>query len=64
MYDLKIVNNEVNIFTKNGYLLIFNYSNGNFEYIKQISKKGISSDIVFFDSNMILMDNSNKLLKF
>ena len=59
-----MVDNEINLFSSNGYLLSFNHSNGNLEYIKKISKKGISSAAVFVKENMLLIDNKNKLLKF
>jgi len=61
---MKIVNNEIYFFTENGYLLSFAYKNGNLNYIKKISKNGISSEIVFLKNNMFLIDNNNKLLKF
>ena len=63
-YDFKIVNNSINLYSNNGYLLSFNYENGNFQYIKKISKNGINSEIVFLRHNMFLFDNHNKLLKF
>ena len=63
-YDLKMVNNEVNLFSKNGYLLTFNYKNGNRKYIKKISKNGISSKVFFLNNYMYLIDGDNKLLKF
>ena len=63
-YDFKIVNNEVNLYSKNGYLLSFNYKNGNNNYIKKISKNGISSKIFFLKKNMLLLDNNSRLLKF
>jgi len=63
-HDLKIANNELNLFSKNGYLLSFNYANGDLEYIKKISKNGISSEAVFVKDNMYLLDNNNRLLKF
>ena len=62
--DFKIVNNELNLFSKNGYLLSLNYNDGNLKYIKKISKKGINSEVVFLNNNMFLIDNKNKLLKF
>ena len=62
--DMKIVNNEIYFFTENGYLLSFDYKNGNLNYIKKISKHGISSEIVFLKNNMFLIDKNNKLLKF
>ncbi|MDB9760370.1 PQQ-like beta-propeller repeat protein [Pelagibacteraceae bacterium] len=63
-YDLKIVNNELNIFSTNGYLLSFNYKNGKIEYLKKISKSGISSEIILLEDSMYLIDSNNKLLKF
>ena len=62
--DLKIAGNKLNLFSKNGYLLSFNFKNGNRDYIKKISKKGISSNIFFLQKSMFLIDNNNKLLKF
>jgi outer membrane protein assembly factor BamB len=63
-YDLKIVNNKLNLFSNKGYLLIFNYNSGNLELIKKISKNGIKSKIIFLKENMYLIDKTNKLLKF
>ena len=63
-YDFKIVNKEINLFSKNGYLLSFNFSTGNLVYLNRISKSGISSKIVFLNDNMLLIDNDNKLLKY
>ncbi|MDA7606517.1 PQQ-binding-like beta-propeller repeat protein [Pelagibacteraceae bacterium] len=63
-YDFKLANNEIIIFTKNGYLLSFNYKNGNLDYSQKISKKGINSKVFFSKEHMFLIDNNNKLLKF
>ena len=62
--DFKIVNNKINIYSKNGYLLSFNPTNVNLNYQGRISKNGISSKIIFLDNNMLFVDNHNKLLKF
>ena len=62
--DFKIVNSEINIYFKNGYLLSLNPSNGKFNLLSRISKKGITSEIVFLDDNMFFFDRNNKLLKF
>jgi outer membrane protein assembly factor BamB len=62
--DFKIVNNEINIYSKNGYLLSFNLNDGNLNYFSRISKNGINSEIIFLDSNMLFVDSDNKLLKF
>ena len=62
--DFKIVNSEINIYSKNGYLLSFNFSNGNLVYQKRINKNGIQSKIIFLNDNMFFVDNDNKLLKF
>ena len=58
------MNNEINIYYKNGNLLSFNYGDGNLNQMSRISKKGISSEIVFLDDNMLFIDKNNKLLKF
>jgi len=63
-YDFKIVNKELNLFSKDGYLLSFDHSNGNLNYLEKISKNGISSEIIFVKDNMFLFDNDNKLLKY
>jgi len=62
--DFKIVNSEINIFSKNGHLLSFNPNNGILNYLSKISKNGISSKIFFLRNNMFFVDSSNKLLKF
>jgi len=62
--DFKIVNSEINIFSKNGHLLSFNPNNGILNYFSKISKNGISSKIFFLRNNMFFVDSSNKLLKF
>ena len=62
--DFKIVNSEINIFSKNGHLLSFNPNNGILNYFSKISKNGISSKIFFLKNNMFFVDSSNKLLKF
>ena len=62
--DFKIVNSEINIYSKNGYLLSFNLKNGNLNYLNRISKNGISSEIVFLNNNMLFFDSDNRLLKF
>jgi outer membrane protein assembly factor BamB len=62
--DFKIVNNKINIYSKNGYLLMFNRNNGNLTSSSRISKNGITSIIVFLEDNMLFIDKKNKLLKF
>jgi len=62
--DLKIVNNEINIYSKNGYLLAFNPNNGNLTSSSRVSKNGITSEVIFLDDNMIFIDKKNKLFKF
>ena len=62
--DFKMVNNKINLYSKNGYLLSFNFTNGNLENINKISKNGISSEIFFYKKNMYLVDDNSRLLKF
>ena len=63
-FDLIMINNEINIFSRNGYFLSFNYKNGNILNVKKISKKGINSEIVLLKNNIFLIDRNNRLLKF
>ena len=60
--DFKIVNNKINLYSENGYLLSFNYANGNLNFLNRISKKGINSEVIFLNNNMILLDKKNRLL--
>ena len=62
--DLKIVNSKINVYSKNGYLVTFESSNGKLNSFKRISKSGIKSEIVFLDNHMLFIDKDNKLLKF
>ena len=62
--DFKIVNGEINVYSKKGYLLIFNPKNGNLKSSNRLSKNGISSEIFFLDDKMLFVDTKNKLLKF
>ena len=62
--DFKIVNSQINIFSKSGYLLYFNSSNGKLDDQKRISKNGVNSEIFFINDNMLFISNKNKLLKF
>lgn len=62
--DLKIVNGEINVYSKNGYLLIFNPKNGNLKSSSRLSKNGINSEIFFLDDRMLFVDTNNKLFKY
>jgi len=64
LQDFKMINNELNIFSKNGYVLSFDHNNGYFKFVDKISNKGISSEVFFLKDSMFLIDNKNKLLKF
>ena len=62
--DFKLVNNEINIYSTNGYLLSFKATNGNLNYSGRLNKKGILSEIFFLNDYMLFVDNRNRLLKF
>jgi outer membrane protein assembly factor BamB len=62
--DFKIVNGELNIYSKSGYILSFDRSDGNLNFFSRINKKGINSEIFFLDDNMFFVDSKDKLLKF
>jgi len=62
--ELRIANSKLNLFSESGYLLNLNHNGGKVEYVKQISKNGINSEIIFINNNMFLIDKKNRLLKF
>ena len=62
--DFKIVNGKINIYSKYGYLISFNPSNGSHISHNRISKSGITSNVFFLNDNMFFFDRRNKLLKF
>ena len=64
LYDFKIVNNKINIYSKNGYLLSFNFKNGDLSYLDKISKNGFSSAIFFLNNHMLFINNKYKLIKY
>jgi len=64
LHDFKMINGVLSIFSENGYLLSFDYKNGKFKSLKNISKKGISSEVILVKNYMFMIDNNNRLLKF
>jgi outer membrane protein assembly factor BamB len=62
--DFKIVDSLINIYSTKGHLLSFNPNNGNLVELNRISKRGINSEVVFLNNNMLFINNQNKLLKF
>lgn len=64
IFNLTIANGKINLFSNNGYLLSFNFRDGEVEYFEKISKNGIITEPFFSQKNMFLVDRKNKLLKF
>jgi len=62
--NLIIAGTELHLLTSNGFLLSFNYLNGNIKSFNKISKNGISAEPLFIEGNMFIFDKKNKLLKF
>jgi len=62
--SLTISNNMLNLYSRNGYLLSYDYKNGNLNFYNKISKKGIVSEIIHKDGKIFLVDKSNRLIKF
>ena len=62
--DFKIVNNKINLYSQDGYLLLFDTNSGNLINFKKISKNGIISKIIFLNNNMLLIDKKSRLLKY
>ena len=64
IFDFKIVNGKINIYSNNGFLLSLDANNGYLNYYNRISKKGINSKIIFLNNNMFFVDTTNRLSKF
>ena len=64
LVNLVIAGNHIKIFSQNGYLLSFNYADGSLDDYSLISKSGISSEVIFANGNMLIVNNKNQLLKF
>ena len=63
-YDFKIVNNHINIYSNEGYLLSYDNTDGRLLNFKKISRNGINSKVFFIGELMFLIDGSNRLLKY
>ena len=64
IFNLTIANDNINLFTHEGYLLSFDFRDGTSKFFGKISKHGISSEPIFSKGNMFLTDGKNKILKF
>ena len=64
IFNLTIANDNINLFTHEGYLLSFDFRDGSSKFFGKISKHGISSEPIFSKGNMFLTDGKNKILKF
>ena len=63
-YDFKIVNNHINIYSNEGYLLSYDHTDGRLLNFKKISRNGINSKVFFIGELMFLIDGNNRLLKY
>ena len=63
-YDFKIVNNHINIYSNEGYLLSYDNTDGRLLDFKKISRNGINSKVFFIGELMFLIDGNNRLLKY
>ena len=64
IFNLSIANDNINLFSHEGYLLSFDFRDGTSNFFGKISKHGISSVPIFSKGNMFLTDGKNKVLKF
>ena len=62
--DLVIANNKILLFSKEGYLLSFDYKNGLIISIEKILRAGLKSNPIFVDGQMYLFDNNYKLFQY
>ena len=58
-----ILNNQINLITTNGYLLVFDYNNGSLLSADLIIKSNILVDPIIVDGFMYILDVKNKITK-
>jgi outer membrane protein assembly factor BamB len=61
--NLSIANDEILLFSSNGYLLSFNHNNGDLKTVNKISK-GLGSKPIFVEGNLYFFDESYRLVKY
>ena len=62
--NITIADYNILLFTSKGYLLNFDYKNGNIISIKDISKSGINSDPLFINGYFYIFDKKNRIIKY
>jgi len=62
--NFKIINKIINLYSKNGYLLSFNFTTGKRNNIIRVSKNGINSDVFILNNSIFLLNKKNKLFKY
>ena len=62
--NLSIANNKLILFTISGYLMEFNYKNGEMTFFEKILKSGIYSYPIFVDNYLYLLNKNYKLYQF
>ena len=62
--NLNYQDNKVFLFSKEGYLLTFDYKNGEIESVNRILKSGLGNDPIFANGYLYSLDNNNRLFQF
>ena len=62
--NLIIANNQIFLFSSEGYLLSFDYKSGKIQSVEKILKSGLGSRPIIVNGNMYLLDKSNRLFQY
>ena len=62
--NLIITDNKIFLFSKEGYLISFDYKNGKIISVNKVLKSGLMSKPVFVDGYMYLFDSNHKLFQY
>ena len=62
--QISIADNKIFLFSREGYLLTFNYKNGIIKSVDRILKSGLGSTPIFVNGYMYSLDKNNRLFQF
>ena len=61
---ISIADSKIFLFSKEGYLLIFDHKNGEINSVNRILKSGLGNDPIFANGYLYSLDNNNRLFQF
>ncbi len=62
--NIMLVNNEIFLFSSEGFLVSFNYQNGNINSVNRVTKTGLASRPIFAKGKMYLFNKNYRLFEY